>query len=95
MAHWNRKHAQAAYVPSLSRTSPPEYSYGAQVLLCEQTDFLLFLKAFSTGTVYYDPAVKIEKASSAKPDIKRRSQFRVAHAGLTQLYQKNETVLLY
>lgn len=95
MAHWNRKHAQAAYVPSLSRTPPPEYSYGAQVLLCEQTDFLLFLKAFSTGTVYYDPAVKIEKASSAKPDIKRRSQFRVAHAGLTQLYQKNETVLLY
>lgn len=94
MAHWNRKHAQAAYVPSLSRTPPPEYSYGAQVLLCEQTDFLLFLKAFSTGTVYYDPAVKIEKASSAKPDIKRRSQFRVAHADLMQLYQRNEIVLL-
>lgn len=94
MAHWNRKHAQAAYVPSLSRTPPPEYSYGAQVLLCEQTDFLLFLKAFAAGTVYYDPAVKIERASSAKPDIKRRSQFRVAHADLPQLYQKNETVSL-
>ena len=94
MAHWNRKHAQAAYVPSLSRTPPPEYSYGAQVLLCEQTDFLLFLKAFATGTVYYDPAVKIEKASSAKPDIKRRSQFRVAHSDLTQLYLGHEMVSL-
>src|SRR3546814_7426625 len=39
MAHWNRKHAQAAYVPSLFRTHPPEYKYGAHVLLCEQTDF--------------------------------------------------------
>lgn len=94
MAHWNRKHAQAAYVPSLFRTPPPEYSYGAQVLLCEQTDFLLFLKAFAAGRVYYDPAVKIETASSATPKIKRRSQFRVAHADLTQLYQRSEIIHL-
>src|SRR3546814_18715163 len=53
MAHWNRKHAQAAYVPSLFRTPPPEYKYGAHVLLCEQTDFLLFLKAFAAGRGYY------------------------------------------
>src|SRR3546814_7312284 len=70
MAHWNRKHAQAAYVPSLFRTPPPEYKYGAHVLLCEQTDFLLFLKAFAAGRVYYDPAVKVEDASSAAPDRK-------------------------
>src|SRR3546814_1435998 len=94
MAHWNRKHAQAAYVPSLFRTPPPEYKYGAHVLLCEQTDFLLFLKAFAAGRVYYDPAVKVEDASSAAPRIKRRSQFRVAHADLTQLYQRSETVRL-
>ncbi len=94
MAHWNRKHAQAAYVPSLFRTPPPEYSYGAHVLLCEQTDFLLFLKAFAAGTIYYDPGIKIEDASSAKPTIKRRSQFRVAHAELTRLYQRHEIVLL-
>jgi hypothetical protein len=94
MAHWNRKHAQAAYVPSLFRTPPPEYSYGAQVLLCEKTDFLMFLKAFSVGTVYYDPAVKVEKASSAKPEIKRRSQFRVAHADLAGLYERHENVVL-
>jgi hypothetical protein len=92
MAHWNRKHAQAAYVPSLFRTPPPEYSYGGQVLLCEQTDFLLFLKAFASGTVYYDPAIKLENASSPAPQIKRRSQFRVAHADLTALYKRHESV---
>jgi hypothetical protein len=94
MAHWNRKHAQAAYVPSLFRTPPPEYSYGAHILLCEQTDFLLFLTAFAAGRIYYDPAVKVEKASSGAPAIKRRSQFRVAHADLTQLYQRHEYVQL-
>ncbi|MBR2172702.1 MvaI/BcnI family restriction endonuclease [Sphingopyxis sp.] len=94
MAHWNRKHAQAAYVPSLFRTPPPEYSYGAKVLLCEQTDFLLFLRAFAAGKIYYDPAVKVENASSGTPQIKRRSQFRVAHADLRELYQRHELVQL-
>jgi len=94
MAHWNRKHAQAAYVPSLFRTPPPEYSYGPSVLLCEKTDFLLFLKAFAAGSVYYDPAIKVEEASSEKPKIKRRSQFRVAHADLPLLYERHEFVAL-
>lgn len=90
MSHWNRKHAQAAYVPSLFRSPPPQYSYGAHVLLCEKTDFLLFLKAFAAGRVYYDPAVKIESASTLAPAIKRRSQFRVAHSDLIQLYERHE-----
>jgi hypothetical protein len=94
MAHWNRKHAQAAYLPSFFRAPPSEYRYGHQVLLCEKTDFLLFLKAFAVGAVYYDPAVKIERASSAKPHVKRRSQFRVAHADLSKLYAQCETVQL-
>lgn len=92
MAHWTRKHALAAYVPSLFREPPPEYRYGAKVLLCEQTDFLLFLSAFAAGTVYYDPGIKIEGASTAAPAIKRRSQFRVAHADLTRLYQHHDYV---
>jgi len=94
MAHWNRKHAQAAYVPSLFRSPPPEYSYGPFALLCEQTDFLLFLRALAAGTIYYDPGIKIEKASSAHPAIKRRSQFRVAHHNLTALYNRHEAVPL-
>lgn len=94
MAHWNRKHAQAAYVPSLFQTPPPEYSYGPQVLLCEETDFLMFLKAFAAGQVYYDPAVKVENASSAAPAVKRRNQFRVAHGDLTGLYRRSEKIRL-
>ncbi len=94
MAHWNRKHAQAAYVPSLFQTPPPEYSYGPEVLLCEETDFLMFLQAFATGQVYYDPAVKVENASSATPEIKRRSQFRVGHGDLKKLYRRSEIVRL-
>lgn len=90
--HWNRKHAQAAYIPSLFRTPPPEYAFGCQVLLCEETDFLLFLKAIANGTISYDPAIKMEKASSPKPVTKRRSQFRIKHDNLINLYYKHETV---
>ncbi|TXH02460.1 MAG: hypothetical protein E6R09_04645 [Rhodocyclaceae bacterium] len=92
MEHWNRKHAQAAYVLSIFQTPPPEYAYGPRILLCEQTDFLLFLKGFSSGVVYYDPGIKIEKASSARPEIKRRSQFRVKHNQLTQMYHRHEII---
>lgn len=90
MAHWNRKHAQAAYIPSLFRHPPPEYAYGARILLCEETDFLLFLKALSSGIVYYDPAVKMEQADTVRPAIKRRSQFRVKHQQVTELYRQHE-----
>lgn len=94
MEHWNRKHAQAAYVPSLFRTPPPEYAYGPRILLCEQTDFSLFLKAVSNCVVYYDPAIKMEQASLDKPVIKRRSQFRVRHDLLGEMYYKHEYVTL-
>lgn len=88
LEHWDRKHAQAAYVPSLFRTPPPEYAYGPKVLLCEGTDFSLFLNAVSNGVVYYDPGIKIEKASSNSPLIKRRSQFRINHKQLSALYKR-------
>lgn len=94
MEHWNRKHAQAAYIPSLFQTPPPEYRFGPQILLCEGTDFLMFLKAFAEGAVYYDPALKLEKASSERPSQKGRSQFRVAHKDLPNLYKQHEIVTL-
>jgi len=94
MEHWNRKHAKAAYVPSLFRSPPPEYSYGPKVLLCEQTDFSLLLRAVANGTVYYDPAIKVEQASSAAPVIKRRSQFRIKHDELGGMYHRVENVIL-
>jgi hypothetical protein len=58
-------------------------------LICEQADFILFLKAFAQGTIYYDPAIKIENASTANPSIKRRSQFRVQHSQLTEIYHRS------
>ena len=94
ISHWNRKHAKAVYVPSLMQFPPPEYSYGAVVQLCEGTDVLLLLAAVSAGSVYYDPGIKIESAGTEKPVIKRRSQFRVAHAGLNALYRNSTPVKL-
>lgn len=88
--HWNRKHARAVYVPSLSRKPPPQYFFGNIVTLCEETDFLLFLTAVATGKLYYDPGIKMEDAGSRKPRIKRRSQFRIKHTELDGLYASSE-----
>jgi hypothetical protein len=49
------------------------------VLLCEQTDFSLFLRAVASGVIYYDQAIKLEQASALSPAIKRRSQFQIRH----------------
>lgn len=87
MAHWNRKHVKAAYVPSLMQGPPPEYCYGAVVHLSEGTDVLLLLGAFASGAVYYNPGIKKEGVETGKPVTKRRSQFRVKHGGLETLYR--------
>lgn len=92
--HWKRKHAQAAYVPSLFRTPPPEYRYGPRVQLCEGTDLTLFLRAVANGTIYYDPAIKLEKDGLPGMSIKRRSQFRVRHDQLGAMYHAMETIQL-
>ena len=92
MDHWNRKHAKAVYVPSLARNPPPEYRYASIVQLCEETDFLLFLSAVARGAVYYDPAIKMKGAATARLAIKRRSQFRGAHQVIGSLYRRAENV---
>jgi hypothetical protein len=84
---WNRKHAQAAFVPAESDTSATRaYRYGSRVRLGEGTDLLRFLSAIDDGLAYYDPAIKVEGASTSKPNVKRRSQFRVGSANLAALY---------
>lgn len=92
--HWNRKHAKAVYVPSLMRSSPSEYKYGGKVHLCEGTDVLLLLNAVAKGAVYYDPGIKMEGTHTAKPTIKRRSQFRIKHQSLYDLYHKHDGITL-
>ena len=90
---WNRKHAQAAYVPALAREHPNlQYSYGSLVRLAVGTDIGKLLGAISSGYVYYDPAVKLENASTMSPTSKRRSQFRVGSRNLFNLYNKVQVV---
>ncbi len=91
--HWKRKHAQAVYIPCIRRTGPArehEYSYGADVELGSGTDFNMLLSAISEGHVYYDPGIKLEKASSDSPKLKRRNQFRINHRHLQNLYTEFE-----
>ena len=94
LLHWNRKHNQACYVPSLSDISGErKYSYGNKVILGTGTDFQLFLKQISLGNIYYDPGIKIENIST-KPKIKKRSQFRIKSKNLNSLYSVSEIVAL-
>lgn len=93
LTHWNRKHDKAAYVPSLcQRGDPVQYCYGARVRLGTGTDFDRFLLAISKGAVWYDPGIKLEGASTARPLLKRRSQFRMRSANLDGLYARFEQI---
>ena len=93
MNHWRRKHANAAFVPSETRTDPArQYRYGADVMLGEGAFFRRLLRAFQAGVVYYDPGLKLEQASSNRPVLKRRSQFRVNSSDLASLYDRFRTV---
>ena len=95
LRHWNRKHAKAAYIPSLCRDIPNrQYHFGDRVRLAVETDFMLLLRAFSDGTVYYDPGIKLENASSNRPKVKRRSQFRTKSKDVGRLYDSMEIVML-
>lgn len=93
MSHWNRKHAQAAYIPSLKREAPKwQYRYGRKIHMGNGTDFLRFLRAMSDGQVYYDPGIKLEKVSTPDSSTKGRSQFRIKFSALKSLYQSFEEV---
>lgn len=94
MNHWKRKHARAVYIPCVRRTQSGayEYQYGKDVELGTGTNFEMVLAAMNLGTVYYDPGIKLENATSDKPKLKRRSQFRANHKHLDTLYKNYEFV---
>ncbi len=101
LKHWNTKHANACYVPSLNRKMvngifTQQYSYGNLVMLGSNTDFSIFLKQVADGHIYYDPGIKLELAipDVRKQNIKRRSQFRIKASSLRSLYKENEVVNL-
>ncbi len=90
LKHWNRKHNQACYLPSLSEvTETRRYKYANKAILGIGTDFTLFLSQMDKGNIYYDPGIKMENVST-KPKIKRRSQFRIKSGQLKDLYKINE-----
>ena len=92
LLHWNRKHNQACYVPSLSeKLGERKYKYGNNIILGIGTDFQLFLQQMALGNIYYDPGIKMENVST-KPKIKKRSQFRIKSQHLSSLYKVSETV---
>jgi hypothetical protein len=92
LAHWNLKHAKAAYVPSIRREPPRQYQYSRDVFLATGTDFGLFLRAMSRQAIVYDPGIKLENASGPSPRAKRRNQFRVSFTNLRELYHRFEAV---
>ena len=54
--------------------------------------YATLLKAVAEGTVYYDPGIKLEAASSSAPTHKLRSQIRINSAGLPVLYRTTRVV---
>jgi hypothetical protein len=95
LEHWSRKHAKAVYVPSQCRKGQGrQYHYGHRVRLAQRTDSLRLLRALAKGDVYYDPGIKLENVSSARPVCKRRSQFRIASKSIAALYESVEVAEL-
>ncbi len=94
MEHWKKKHAKAAYIPSLSRKEADmsrSYSYCKNIRLFEGTTFVRLLHAFSESHVYYDPGIKLVNAST-KPETKRRNQFRIKSKQLSYLYEEQSDI---
>ncbi|MHB1332516.1 MAG: MvaI/BcnI family restriction endonuclease [Sulfuriferula sp.] len=86
---WNKKHAQAAYIPYKRAKEPSlTYRYFSPALLGEGTDFNRYLAALCAGRVIFDPGSKVMNASTAKSTVKARSQFRMSVRNLAGLYQK-------
>ena len=91
MISWNKKHAQAAYIPYESeKVNEPAYRYFSPALLGEGTDFNRYLTSLNSGLIIFDPGSKVMNASSAKSTVKARSQFRIPLKQLASLYQKFE-----
>ena len=90
---WTRKHAKAAYIPSHSRKgSVPQYRYGHVIGLGERSSISNFLTAMARKAIYYDPGIKLENASTERPKIKKRSQFRISAKNLPSLYAEFDLV---
>jgi hypothetical protein len=91
LTHWCRKHNKAAYIPAeVDRESErPKYRFGKDIKLCRSTDPTMLLKGITSGSVYYDPGIKLDRATGK---THRRSQFRVKFSNLSGLYRQSEDI---
>lgn len=89
LTHWCRKHNKAAYIPAeVDREyNRPKYRFGKDVKLCRSTDPTLFLQGVTSGSVYYDPGIKLDRGTHK---THRRSQFRVKFNQVSGLYRQSE-----
>jgi hypothetical protein len=94
LGHWNRKHAEVAYVPSMKKATGTHYRFASTVFLGYGTDFGRLMRAIATGAAYYDPGIKLEGVSGPALREQRRSQFRTGFRDLDQCYARFEAVLL-
>lgn len=90
LAHWGRKHARVAYIPSLKQDEPVAYMFSERATLCIGTDFIRFLKAMHEGQVWLDPALKAPVEGAVVGAVHRRCQFRIRHEHLGALYEREE-----
>ena len=96
--HWNRKHAQAAFIGSEKRDvatdSLPirEYRYAQQIELGTGTDFSKFLSAIKDGTIAFDPGIKVEREKSGNWKSHARYPFRIGSFDLHTLYEDFQLV---
>ncbi|HRN52128.1 MAG TPA: MvaI/BcnI family restriction endonuclease [Gemmatimonadaceae bacterium] len=90
LLHWTKKHANSAYIPaSASLGNDRKYRYAGTALIAGGTDFLKLLSAITSGAVYYDPGIKLERTENGQ-STKRRSQWRVNGKDLSALYRSSE-----
>ena len=61
--------------------------YGKDIKLRRITDLTLLLKGISTGYVYYDPGIKLDRATGK---THRRSKLRVNFNQVHMLYRHSE-----
>jgi len=94
LGHWKKKHAKAAYIPSVANDTTDgmrSYHFGKMVRLYEGTTIDRLLAGIAQHKVYYDPGIKMEQVST-KALVKTRSQFRIKSKDLNSLYDHLDIV---
>ena len=76
-------------MPREVRVDPEQsYRFSPIVRLVEGTIFNQLIRALAKSNVYYDPDIKLDKASTSKPEVKREDQFRTKSGDMEKLYSR-------